>query len=150
MRDPPSQKGLSMRNQNLVFLVLALAAPALAEPYGPFNLDGGKISCNDDRGPEIKKTQVYAAPGDRFFVEKAISVSTISGWGKAHSCQLTDVKKKSIQAKTDYGQISVDVVYEFSVYAHADCGSGVLANSGGKTASIECSVSAEMQKYTNQ
>jgi hypothetical protein len=139
-----------VKKQNSLLLLFTLAASALAEPYGPFNLDGGKIACNDDRGPEIKKTQVYAAPADRFFVEKAISVSTISGWGKAHSCQLTDVKKKSIQARTDYGQISVDVVYEFSVFAHADCGSGWANNMSGKTASIECSVSAEMQKYTNQ
>lgn len=131
---------------------LACSTSTLAadEQYGPFNLDGGKIACNNDSGPEIKKTQVYAAPPDRFFVEESINVSTISGWGKSSSCSVSAVTKKDITANTDYGPITVKVISDFSVFAHADCGSGVINNIGGKTASIECSVSAKLQKYTNK
>jgi hypothetical protein len=127
----------------------ASAAPAV-DDYGPFDFDGGKVSCNSDTGPEIKKTQHYAAPADRFFVENSISVSEISGWGKAHSCELQNVQKKQINVQSDVGTISVNVITAFDVFAHADCGSGWLNNSGGKTASVECNVAAKMQKYTNQ
>lgn len=138
----------------LVAFALAVLAGvtsnAFAEPYGPFRHDGGKIACNDDRGPEIKESQVYKAPTDRFFRDGTIQVSEVSGWGKAHSCSISDMKKKKISVSTDAGTFDVDVVTEFTVYAHADCGSGVLNNSGGKTASVECMVSADMQKYTNK
>lgn len=132
-------------------LYFAVTSSAVfAENYGPFNFDGGKISCNDDRGPEIKKSQAYEAPPDRFFVEDSISVREISGWGKAHSCSVSDVRKKEIPVNTDFGTISVKVISGFTVFAHADCGSGVSNNSGGKTASVECEVSAKLQKYTNK
>ena len=64
--------------QVIAFVTFSTTAIA-AEDYGPFNLDGGKIACNNDSGPEIKKTQVYKAPPDRFFIEGSINVSTISG-----------------------------------------------------------------------
>jgi hypothetical protein len=139
-----------MRN-SLLMAAAFFCVPALAqEAYGPFNLDGGKISCNSDKGPEIKKFQAYKAPSDRFFVEGSISVGEISGLGKSHSCSVSDIKRKIIKATTDYGEITVSVVDEFTVFAHADCGSGWGNNSGGKTASVECNVSANLQKYTNK
>jgi len=145
-----------MKNLTHCVLVVAVAGTGFlwtttrAESFGPFRHDGGKISCNDDRGPEIKETQIYKAPNDRFFKEDSIKVSEISGWGKAHSCTISNIKKQKISVQTDSGTFDVDVVTEFAVYAHADCGSGALNNSGGKTASVECSVTAEMQKFTNK
>ncbi len=132
--------------------IFLLASPVFSaeEPYGPFNFDGGKIACNDDRGPEIQKYQAYKAPSDRFFKEESIKVSEISGWGKAHSCTISDIKKKKIKVKTEVGEIEIPVITEFTVYAHADCGSGLLNNSGGKSASVECEVAATMVKHTNQ
>lgn len=132
------------------FVLAGNLANAAEEDYGPFNFDGGKIACNDDSGPEIKKTQVYRTTNDRFFVENSINVGEISGWGKAHACSIFDVKKKNITVKTDVGTFNMPAIYEFSVYAHADCGSGIANNCCGKTASVECSVSAKTQKYTNQ
>jgi hypothetical protein len=126
-----------------------LASIAAPDDYGPFKYDGGRIACDQDTGPEIKQTQPYKAPSDRFFIEDSIKISEVSGWGKAHSCSLVDVQKKKIKVKSDAGEFEVDVVTEFSLYAHADCGSGVVNNSGGKSASVECTVSAKMQKYTN-
>ena len=130
-------------------MLMSAGVPAIAEPFGPIKYDGGKISCNDDRGPEIKQTQVYKAPNDRFFVENSIKADQISGWGKAHSCSIVDLKKKNITVESGARKFDISVITEFSLYAHADCGSGVVANSGGKTASVECSVSAEMQKYSD-
>ncbi|MFT4102178.1 MAG: hypothetical protein QM674_14305 [Burkholderiaceae bacterium] len=128
----------------------ALCSSAFAENYGPFNFDEGKISCNDDRGPEIKKSQAYEAPPDRFVVDDSITVREISGWGKSHSCSISEIRKKDIQVKTDYNTMMVKVISGFTVFAHADCGSGIVNNSGGKTASVECEVAAKLQKYTNK
>lgn len=142
-----------MRTVQALAALLLMSCGTVAwaqDRFGPFNLDGGKIACNDDSGPEIKKTQVYSAPPDRFFVEKSILVQELSGWGKKHYCEVSSLKKKPVTARTDMGDITFEVVYEFAVFAHADCGSGWDNNSGGKTASIECTVSAEMQKYTNR
>src|SRR5262249_9019059 len=138
---------------SFLFLGLLLPSSVLADdPYGPFIFDGGKIQCNDDRGPEIKRTQVYSAPSDRFFKEASISVRETSAAGKGHSCSVIDVKKKTIKVKTDVGEIEVPVIYQFSLYAHADCGSGLANNppGGGKTAWVECEVSATLVKYTNK
>lgn len=144
-----------MRFHRLAFAAAWLMAGSIAlaqtaEQYGPFNLDGGKDTCRTDKGEEIKKYQTYKAPPDRFFVEDSIKVTKISGWApKKHSCAVSDVQKKKIKAKTDYGEIEVSVVEQFTVFAHADCGSGYGAQIG-KTINIECQVEATMQKYSNK
>lgn len=142
------KKGINAVSGLLLVGVL-FSWPAFAEQFGPIRHDGGKISCNDDRGPEIKQTQPFKAPDDRFFVEDSIKITKISGWGKSSSCSLTGVQKKDITVTSNGRTFKVPVITEFAVYAHADCGSGIANNSGGKTASVECSVTAEMQKYTN-
>lgn len=138
--------------KTLIFSLTAMAAVvamAAEDTFGPFNLDGGKIACNNDNGPEIKKFQNYKATADRFFVEDSISVSEVSGLGKSHSCSISDIQKKKIKVKTNRGEFETSVIDNFTVFAHADCGSGWLNNSGGKSASIECTVSAKMQKYSD-
>ena len=144
-----------MRYKLLFTIIASVAYSAAAvaqntEGYGPFNLDGGKIACNSDKGPEIKKYQNYKATSDRFFVEDTLSVMKVSGWGKGNSCAISDIQRKKIKVTTDYGDVEVSVIDNFTVYAWADCGSGWANNSGGKTASIECSVAAKTQKYTNK
>lgn len=130
--------------------VLFFVVPAYAEQFGPLNLDGGHITCKSPSGDEIKKYQAYHAPEDRFFKEGSIVVKKISGWApKENKCELTSVEKKPIKVKTDYGEIDVSVISGFTVFAGADCGTNV-ANYVGKTASIECEVSADMVKYTNK
>lgn len=135
----------------LVLLVsTATAAVAADEQYGPFNLDGGQITCKSPSGDEIKKFQTFKAPTDRFFKEDTISVRKISGWApKAERCEVTGVRRSNIKVKTDYGELNVSVIKEFDVFAGADCGTNV-AQYVGKTASIECEVSATMTKYTNE
>lgn len=134
----------------LGFTLMTVPALAADESFGPFKYDGGKISCNDDRGPEIQQYETYRAPSDRFFKEGSITVAEISGWGKEHSCSVSEIKRKTIKVHTDYGEIETSVISEFTIYAHADCGSGLANNSGGKTAAVECSVSATTTKYTNK
>jgi hypothetical protein len=120
------------------------------EKYGPFNVDGGHITCKSFSGDEIKKSQVFNAPDDRFFEEGSIKVITISGNApKKNGCDLTDIRKQQIQVKTDYGTIPVSVIKGFTVYAYADCGTDG-SKFLGKTASIECEASATMVKYTNK
>lgn len=142
-----------MNLKSIALLITAIHMPLFAqnsEQYGPFNLDGGKDTCRTDKGEEIKKYQTYQAPPDRFFVEDSILVQKISGWApKAHSCSVVDVQRKKIKAKTDYGEVEVAVVDSFTVFAHADCGSG-WGSQIGKTINIECSVSAKLQKYSNK
>lgn len=132
------------------FVSIASSVSAMAEQFGPIRHDGGKISCDDDRGPEIRQIQTFKAPTDRFFVDGSINVSQISGWGKSSACTISDTKRKSISVNSGDRTFKVPVITEFSVLAHADCGSGTFNNSGGKTASVECSISAEMEKYTNE
>ncbi|MEQ1636181.1 MAG: hypothetical protein ABL903_05780 [Methylococcales bacterium] len=122
------------------------------DDVGPIKYDGGKIPCNRDTGPEIKQLQQYKAPSDRFIIEDSIKLSEISAWpqDRSHGCDLIDVVKKKIKVKTEYGEVEIPVVSQFSLYAHADCGSGVDRNSGGKNASVECSVFYQTQKYSNQ
>src|SRR5690348_2038432 len=92
-------------------LVAATIAYAADETYGPFNLDGGHITCKSFSGDEIKKSQVYRAPNDRFFREGKISVTEHSGWApKKHGCELQSLEKQNIKAKTDYGEIEVPVI----------------------------------------
>lgn len=133
-----------------VFALILLTTGARAEQFGPLNLDGGHITCKSASGDEIKKYQAYHAPDDRFFKEGSISVKKVSGWApKENKCELAGIDKKSIKVKTDYGEIDVSVISGFTVFAGADCGTNI-ANFIGKTASIECEVSAEMVKYTNK
>lgn len=107
-------------------------------PFGPFALDGGTISCNDDRGPEIKRRQSYTAPSGRYFREGSIQVQELAGSGKSHSCTIS-VTRRMLDPKS-----GAQVIVGFEVFAHADCGSGVVNNSFGKTASIKCEVSARI------
>lgn len=133
-------------------LLAAVSTAALAgeELYGPFNLDGGHISCKSPSGDEIKKWQTYRATGDRFFKEDSISVIRISGWApKSHTCEVAAMRKVPIKVKTDVGEVEVKVIKEFDVFAGADCGTNI-AKYIGKTASIECEVSATLVKYSNQ
>ncbi|GEM_PF-5399010 len=114
------------------------------------NLDGGKISCKSPSGDEIKKFQSYPAPSDRFFVEDSIKIDLLSGGApKSHKCEITKLNKENIKVKTDYGEIEVSVVKSFEAFAGADCGTDP-AKYFGKTANIECTVSATMRKYTNK
>jgi hypothetical protein len=134
----------------VVGLMFFAISAAHAEQFGPLNLDGGHITCKSASGDEIKKFQVYRAPEDRFFREGSIAVKKISGWApKENKCELTSVEKKPIKVKTDYGEIDVSVISGFTVFAGADCGTNI-AQYAGKTASIECEVSADMVKYTNK
>lgn len=64
-------------------------------------------------------------------------------------CRLDSVKEKNIKVTTDFGEVEVSVIDEFTAYAGADCGTNI-ARFAGKTASIECSVSATLVKYTNK
>jgi hypothetical protein len=131
-------------------LLSSQVAFAAEEAYGPFNLDGGHISCKSPSGDEIKKAQVYRAPGDRFFKESSMAVNKIAGWApRKDGCELQSVKREDISVTTDFGTVSVPVIKEFTAYAYADCGTNV-AQFAGKTAAIECSVSATMVKYTNK
>lgn len=126
---------------------LALHASAGVEEYGPHNLDGGHITCKSFSGDEIKKTAVYKAPSDRFFVEKSINVVELSGYApKKHGCDLSGVTKKDITLQSDAGPVDVSVVTEFTAYAYADCGTDP-AKFLGKTASVECTVKADMAEY---
>lgn len=126
---------------------LAVDAHAGIEKYGPHNLDGGHITCKSFSGDEIKKTAVYKAPSDRFFVEKSIAVNVLSGWApKKHGCDLAGVTKKDVTLQSEAGPVEVSVVTEFSAYAYADCGTDP-ARFLGKTAAIECTVQADMAEY---
>ena len=145
-----------MRIQKSVALsaILALAvgtagAQPTEEKFGPFNLDAGKESCKHDTGDEISKVQTYTATGDRFFVDGSITVTEVSGWGKSHSCSITDVQKVPVKAKTDLGEITFMVIKAVTVRAHTDCGSGYGPVARGETISQECTVSAKTMKYTN-
>jgi hypothetical protein len=130
--------------------LLASLASAGEETFGPFNLDGGNITCKSFSGDEIKKFATYTAPTDRFFKEGTISVGKISGWApKENKCELRSVSRQPIKVKTDFGEVEVSVIKSFEVFAGADCGTDG-SKFIGKTASIECSVSATMVKYTNQ
>ena len=135
-----------------IFSFLLANPPVFAggpETYGPFNVDGGKETCHQTTGTELKKFQAFTATGDRFFRNPV--VSKISGWAQKGdaTCQLVDQKYKKINVKSSDGfDIPTDVLYEFTVFAHADCGTSPA--NFGKTISIECSVSAEQWKYSNQ
>lgn len=127
----------------------ALAADALAgiEKYGPHNLDGGHITCKSFSGDEIKKTAVYQAPSDRFFIEKTIKVTPIAVWApKKSGCEVSGLTKKDVTLQSEAGPVDVSVVTGFSVYAYADCGTDP-ARFIGKTAAVECSVEADMAEY---
>ena len=129
---------------------VSTATLAADEAYGPFNLDGGHITCKSTSGDEIKKTQNYRATGDRFFKEGSITVSKISGWApKKDGCEVSAVRRQSIKVNTDVGEVEVSVIKDFDVYVYADCGTDI-ARYAGKTASIECSVGATLVKYTNK
>lgn len=133
-----------------IFASICFTNSARSEMFGPFNLDGCHITCKSFSGDEIKKFQTYNAPADRFFKEGSISVKKISGWApKEEKCELRSVDKRIIKVRTDYNEIEVPVISSFVVFAGADCGTNV-ASFAGKTASIECEVSAEMVKYTNK
>ncbi len=142
-----------MKPYHLFFPVLfcfSAAVVAGEEPYGPFNFDGGHITCKSLSGDEIKKWQTYTAPSDRFFNEDSVQVKMISGWApKSHKCEISAVRRGPIKVKTEYGEVEVSVIKSFDVFAGADCGTNV-AQFAGKTASIECEASATMVKYSNQ
>lgn len=136
--------------QFVLLLSTATLAVAADEQYGPFNFDGGHITCKSPSGDEIKKFQTFRAPTDRFFKEDTIAIRKISGWApKSNRCEVTGMRRSNIKVKTDYGELDVSVIKEFDVFAGADCGTNI-AQYVGKTASIECEVSATMTKYTNQ
>lgn len=135
-----------------VFAVFCFAGAALAaeEAYGPFNFDGGHITCKSFSGDEIKKWQTYRASSDRFFKENSIKVVQISGYApKEYKCELSAIRRQPIQVQSDAGMVEVSVIKEFDVFAGADCGTDPVKFLG-KTASIECEVSATLVKYTNK
>lgn len=141
-----------LRILSVLFSITCIAAPVYAaeEGYGPFNLDGGHITCKSPSGDEIKKFQTYSATSDRFFKEGSIKVVKISGNApKENKCELRDIRRQPIKVSTDVGDVEVSVIKEFVVFAGADCGTNI-ANYAGKTASIECEVSATLVKYTNK
>jgi hypothetical protein len=136
-----------MRKRWLLLLGFCGTAFAGEEPFGPINVDGGHITCKSPSGDEIKKTQMFHAPSDRFFKESSIAVTKISGWGpEKNGCDLVGVKKKPVKLNSDAGVVEVEVVTEFGVYAYADCGTNI-AKYMGKTASIECQASATMVEF---
>ena len=127
---------------------LAATAAEKVEDWGPMNVDGGKEKCTSDKGTEIKKYQTFEATGDRFF--KDFQVRKISGWApKTHSCQIAGVEEKEIMLKGNGFDVKVKVPYRYTVFAHADCGSGMKAVLEAKTINIECEASAKLVKYTN-
>ncbi|MBW8355650.1 MAG: hypothetical protein K0M54_17700 [Pseudomonas sp.] len=133
-----------------ILTLLSTSALAAEEKYGPFNLDGGQITCKSPSGDEIKKTQHYTTTNDRFFKEGSISIRLKSGWApKEYKCELSAVRRQPIKVKTEAGEVEVSVIKEFDVFAGADCGTNI-AQYLGKTASIECEVSAVVVKYSNQ
>jgi hypothetical protein len=120
------------------------------ESFGPFNFDGGHITCKSFSGDEIKKWQTYRATNDRFFKENSINVKVISGYApKGYKCEVSAIRKQNIKVMSDAGEIEVSVVKEFDVFAGADCGTDV-SRFAGKTASVECEVSATLVKFTNK
>jgi hypothetical protein len=133
-----------------LLILTSLQAYAQEEAFVVPKYDGGKIACNDDRGPEIKQNAVYLAPKDRFFVEDSIKATKLMGWGVETSCSIANVGRKNIKVKTDRGELTIPVIDRFTMYVHANCGSGIYNNSGGKSATVECQASANMIKYTNE
>lgn len=132
--------------------LLLAVSPALAadEAYGPFNVDGGHITCKSFSGDEIKKTQTFRTTEDRFFKEDTAVVRMISGWApKSHSCSISAIRRALIPVTTEAGIINVSVIKEFDVYAAADCGTD-SAKFAGMTASIECEASATVVKYSHR
>lgn len=105
--------------------------------------------CGCVANANVSVFQTYTATGDRFFVDGSITVTEVSGWGKSHSCSITDIQKVPVKAKTDLGEITFMVIKAFTVRAHADCGSGYGPVARGETISQECTVSAKTMKYTN-
>ncbi|SAK88636.1 hypothetical protein AWB82_06179 [Caballeronia glebae] len=145
-----------MKRSILLFAVFALSTGVIAQEvldnYGPFNLDGGKVACKSDSGDEIKKTQWYEAPQDRYF--KDFQVSTISGvsyHGDA-SCAVSQKLEKKVSLKLANGLlVDVRVPYKYEVLAHADCGSGTAATAvhlaKGDHINVECNVQGTLAKY---
>jgi hypothetical protein len=143
-----------MKRKIAVLILISLAssmsfAKEKIEDWGPMNVDGGKEKCTKDTGTEIKKYQTFEATGDRFF--KDFQVRKISGWApRAHSCTIAGVEEKEITLKSESGyDVKVKVPFRYTVYAHADCGSGTGAVVAAKTINIECEASAKLVKYTN-
>jgi hypothetical protein len=132
-----------------MLIVGSVSAQADA-PYGPFNFDGGSITCKSTSGDEIKKWQSYKADEGRYFKEGSISVRKISGSApKENKCELSDIRRENIKVTTDSGQTEVSVIKEFTVFAGAECGTNITMFTG-KTASIVCEVSATQVKYSNK
>ena len=136
-----------MKKTFLILFAIFSYAYAGEEPFRPINVDGGHITCKSFSGDEIKKTQMFTAPSDRFFKEDSIKVNRISGWApKKHGCDLVGVRKTPIKLNSEAGVVEVNVITEFGVYAYADCGTDVT-KFAGKTASIECEASATMVEF---
>lgn len=125
----------------------------VTDAYGPFNLDGGKVACKSTSGDEIKKTQVYTAPQDRYFTSFAASpISGVSFVGPAE-CPILDKATKKVKLTLQNGLVvDVDVPVSYTVMAHADCGSGERRTlehiAKGEHINVECSVSGTLMKYT--
>jgi hypothetical protein len=137
----------------LIFSLTAMAAVvamAAEEQFGPFNIDGGKITCKSPSGDEIKKYAEFNVTGDRFIKEGSISLSKISGYApKENKCEIAGIRKENIVLKSDVGDVTVSVIKGITVFAGADCGTNIVQYAG-KTASIECQLSATQIKYTNK
>ena len=131
-------------------LIVGSVSAKADEPYGPFNFDGGSITCKSTSGDEIKKSQSYKADENRYFREGSISVRKISGSApKENKCEISNIRRENIKVTTDSGQTDMSVIKEFTVFAGAECGTEVTTFSG-KTASVVCEVSATQVKYVNK
>jgi hypothetical protein len=146
-------RGLQMKKTLVTPLIplflMANAYAANPEPYGPFNVDGGKETCRSLNGTEIKKFQTFTATKDRYFRNVSVTVlSGVSQKGPATCSVLSSTNKRILLKSADGYEVPVEVLSDFTVYAHSDCGSGAI--NLGKTISIECTVTAEQWKYSNE
>jgi hypothetical protein len=132
-----------------MLIVGAVSVRADAQ-YGPFNFDGGSITCKSTSGDEIKKWQSYKADEGRYFKEGSITVRKISGSApKQNKCEISDIRRENVKVTTDSGQTDMNVIKDFTVFASAECGTDITVFTG-KTASIVCEVSATQVKYANK
>lgn len=117
-----------------------------AEPYGPFNLQSGRVQSDDDRGKTAHRSQCYEATADRFFQENSWKAEVISQVGKNTSCSIHGIERKDITLRNGDLVVPMSVPHKFCVAAHAETGSGF--GNIGKPAWIECNISAVLVEYT--
>ena len=132
-----------MKRAIVFFVGVVVGGHAVADPYGPFNLQSGKVTkqAQSSSGQSADRPQCYKAEGERF-LENSWRFQMISAHGKNADCHIDGTPTRvSVDVTLPNGsKVSMPLVSQFCVRAHAETGSGFTKDV--RTAWAECNVSA--------